>query len=74
MRTDESGAPCPGTLFEYRDICRALGGPECAAVVFLEKKIAENGGADDTVIQADSQMRVLLMPLLIRHPHPGEFE
>jgi hypothetical protein len=64
MRVDEEGNFCPGTLFEYRDLCRAIGGSECEAVQFLEKKIQENGGQDDTVITADSQMRALLMPLL----------
>lgn len=65
MRTDENGNQVPGTLFEYRDLCKAIGGPECAAVKLLEKKIEENGGKDDEVIQPDSQMRVLLMPLLV---------
>jgi len=66
MRTDESGQPCPGTLFEYRDLCQTIGGPECEAVKLLNKKIEENGGKDDEVIQPDSQMRLLLMPLLIK--------
>lgn len=68
MRVDEEGQPCPGTLYEYRDMCRALGGPNCEAVRLLDRKIAENGGNDDTVIQADSQMRMLLMPLLFKSP------
>ncbi len=71
MRTDESGGSCPGTLFEYRDMCRALGGPKCAAVKLLEQKIAENGGVDSEVIQADSQMRMLLMPLLLTEELPA---
>lgn len=66
MRKDESGTDCPSTLFEYRDLCKAIGGPECEAVKLLEKKIEENGGKDDEVIQPDSQMRLLLMPLLIK--------
>lgn len=66
MRVDEEGNSCPGTLFEYRDLCRAIGGPECEAVKFLEKKIQENGGNDDEVIVADSQMRLVLMPMLLR--------
>jgi len=65
MRVDENGQPCPATLFEYRDLCKAIGGPECEAVKLLEKKIAENNGEDDEVIAPDSQMRMLLMPLLI---------
>lgn len=64
MRTDETGQPCPGTLFEYRDLCKAIGGTNCKAVKFLEERIAKNGGQDDEVIQADSQMRLLLMPML----------
>lgn len=70
MRMDESGQPCPATLFEYRDLCKAIGGPTCAAVQLLEKKIADNGGLDDTIIAADSQMRALLMPLLITDEMP----
>lgn len=66
MRIDEEGQPCPATLIEYRDMCRAIGGPECAAVQLLEKKIQENGGKDDTIIVPDSQMRLLLMPLLMQ--------
>lgn len=64
MRTDENGKSCPATLFEYRDMCKAIGGPNCRAVKFLEGRIAKNGGEDDEVIQADSQMRMLLMPML----------
>jgi hypothetical protein len=65
MRKDEEGNEVPATLFEYRDMCKAIGGPDCPAVKFLEKKIAENGGDDDEVIMPDSQMRVLLMPMLV---------
>lgn len=65
MRTDENGQPCPAILFEYRDLCKAIGGSECEAVKLLEKKIEENGGEDDEVIAPDSQMRLLLMPLLV---------
>jgi hypothetical protein len=65
MRKDESGNECPGTLFEYRDMCKAIGGPNCKAVKFLEDKIAAHGGKDDKVIMPDSQMRMLLMPMLI---------
>jgi len=65
MRKDEAGNDCPGTLFEYRDMCRAIGGPNCEAVKFLERKIAENDGKDDEVIVPDSQMRMLLMPKLV---------
>lgn len=67
MRTDESGNQCPATLGEYRDLCVALGGEECAAVKLLDEHIAKNTeGREALVIQADSQMRLLLMPMLLR--------
>jgi hypothetical protein len=67
MRTDENGKPCPGTLGEYRDLCAALGGEDCKAVEFLDKHIAESPqGRDDEVIQADSQMRFLLFPMIVQ--------
>ena len=66
MRKDEGGNDCPGTLGEYRDLCAAFGGEDCDAVKFLDKKIASNpGGRDEIVIAPDSQMRLLLMPMLI---------
>lgn len=65
MRKDESGNECPATLFEYRKLCAAIGGEECRAVKLLDDKIRENGGEDDEVIADDSQMRFLLMPLLL---------
>jgi hypothetical protein len=61
MREDEEGNEVPGTLFEYRKLCAAIGGPDCRAVKFLDEKIREHG--DDEVIAPDSQMRMLLMPL-----------
>jgi hypothetical protein len=64
MRLDESGQSCPATLGEYRRMCVAIGGKECKAVKLLDEKIAESN-EDDKVIVADSQMRMLLMPLLI---------
>ncbi len=66
MRTDEEGNECPGTLMEYRKMCSALGGEDCAAVKFLDKKIEDNGGKDDEVIASDSQMRMLLYPMLVQ--------
>lgn len=63
MRTDEAGQPCPATLGEYRDLCAAIGGPKCKAVKFLDERIAKDG-RDEEVIAADSQMRLLLMPML----------
>lgn len=66
MRKDENGHECPATLGEYRDLCKALGGETCPAVEFLDKKIAEaRGNRDEEVIAADSQMRMLLMPMLM---------
>ena len=65
MRKDEEGNNVPATLFEYRDMCKAIGGPDCKAVKFLEERIAKNGGKDDEIIIPDSQMRILLMPKLV---------
>jgi hypothetical protein len=67
MRTDENGDQCPGTLGEYRDLCAVLSplGDKCQAVVFLDEKIAEQG-RDEEVNQHDSQMRALLMPMMLQ--------
>jgi len=66
MRTDEDGNECPETLGEYRDLCAAIGGESNKAVAFLDKKIAEStNGRDETVIAPDSQMRMLLMPMML---------
>lgn len=64
MRTDEDGNECPETLGEYRDLCAAIGGEKNKAVEFLDKKIAE-ASRDEKVIAADSQMRMLLMPMML---------
>ncbi len=64
MRLDENGNQCPATLGEYRDLCAAIGGEECKAVKFLDEKIADQG-RDAIVIADDSQMRYLLMPMLL---------
>jgi hypothetical protein len=64
MRTDESGNQCPATLGEYRDLCAAIGGEGCKAVKFLDEKIADQG-RDAIVIADDSQMRYILMPMLL---------
>ena len=66
MRKDEEGNQVPSTLGEYRKMCAAIGGDGCKAVKFLDGKIAEspNGEAEE-VIAADSQMRALLMPMLV---------
>ena len=56
----------PETLGEYRSLCAVLGGEQCKAVKFLDSKIAESpGGAEEVVVQADSQMRALLLPMVI---------
>lgn len=64
MRTDEDGNECPETLGEYRDLCAAIGGEKNKAVQFLDKKIAETS-KDEKVLAADSQMRMLLMPMML---------
>jgi hypothetical protein len=65
MRTDENGDECPATLGEYLDICLGLGGPDCTAVKFLNEKIKNApNGRDEIVLAPDSQMRLILMPLL----------
>jgi hypothetical protein len=65
MRQDENGNPCPETLNEYLSLCVALGGKNCKAVHFLNAKIADSG-PDEKVIAPDSQMRMLLMPMLVQ--------
>jgi hypothetical protein len=64
MRTDEGGNQVPSTLFEYRKLCASIGGEDCEAVAFLDRKIAQNSGKDEEVVVPDSQMRMLLMPRL----------
>jgi hypothetical protein len=67
MRKDENDSSCPSTLGEYRKMCLALGVPNNQAVQFLDKKIkSSKKGADEEVVAPDSQMRMLLMPLLLR--------
>lgn len=66
MRTDENGNECPATLGEYRKMCAAIGGDTCRAVKFLDEKISSTpNGENEEVVAADSQMRALLMPMLI---------
>ena len=66
MRKDEEGNECPATLGEYLDLCTAFM-PNSAAVELLENKIAESpNGRDEVVIAADSQMRYLLMHMLVQ--------
>lgn len=64
MRTDETGAPCPATLGEYRDLVFALMRDTYnPAVMFLDERIAKQG-RDELVLAPDSQMRAILMPLM----------
>jgi hypothetical protein len=67
MRVDEAGEPCPETLGEYRELCAAISphGEACAAVEYLDKKIAAQG-AEEKVVASDVQMRALLFPLILR--------
>lgn len=65
MRKDENGNNCPETLGEYYDLCLALGGNDCEAVFLLEEKIKKQG-RDEKVIAPDSQMRFLLLPLILK--------
>ena len=55
----------PRTLGDYRRLCVALGGEDCAAVKFLDVKIAQEG-PDEIVLADESQMVALLVPLLVR--------
>ena len=65
MRKDEQGNPCPETLGEYRLLCRLMG-DDNKAVQFLNEKIAESpDGENEVVVAPDSQMRMLLMPLML---------
>jgi len=69
MQTDKNNKDCPATLGEYRRLCIALSPyrENCEAVALLDRKIANSPiGADDLVIAPDSQMRILLMPMLTR--------
>jgi len=69
MRTDETGQPCPETLGEYRDMCAAIGGEDCAAVAMLDEKIADpinKKGRDENVVIDDYHMRTILLPLITK--------
>lgn len=71
MRKDEAGNSCPETLGEYRDLVMALCGDEAnPAVKFLDRKIADQG-RDEKVIVHDSQMRMMLIPMMMG-ALPGE--
>ncbi len=66
MRKDEKDNECPETLGEYRDLMIALAGGDASnpAVQLLDNKIAEQG-RDERVVVPDSQMRELLLPMLL---------
>lgn len=53
------------TLGDYRDICVVIGGEDCEAVKFLDRKIADQG-RDEKVLAPESQMMFLLEPMLIK--------
>ena len=64
----EDDVSVPSTLGEYRDLCAALA-PDSKAVAFLDGRIAKaKDGRDAGVIAADSQMWMLLFPMLTE-PH-----
>lgn len=69
MRTDEKGDSCPETLGEYRDLCLAISPlrEKSQAVLFLDTRIEEaEQGREESVITSDSQMRGVLMPMLLK--------
>jgi len=72
MRTDEHGKSCPATLGEYRVLCVSIGGEGCAAVRFLDERInlCKENGENEEVLASDSQMRRILMPLLVQNFMP----
>jgi hypothetical protein len=66
MRTDEEGNPCPETLGEYRMMVAMIAGEGTKAVQFLDEKIAASTfGENEKVIAPDSQMRMLLIPMMV---------
>lgn len=56
------------TLGDYRLACIAIGGEDCAAVEWLDRKI-EKQGADEEVIADETQMMALLGPMLLEDAH-----
>jgi hypothetical protein len=57
----------PETLGEYRDLCAVLGGEDCAAVAFIDRKISESpNGRSERVLTDSSQMLVVLGPMLLQ--------
>lgn len=55
----------PRTLGDYRDLCAIIGGEDCRAVQFLDDRIKHDRDGRDAVVLADeSQMMLLLLPML----------
>lgn len=65
MRKDEEGNPCPETLGEYRNLIAAMVGEENQAIQWLDEQIKEKG-EDEIVLAPDSQMRMILIPMMVR--------
>ena len=62
----------PKTLGDYRDWCAMIGGESCRAVRFLDNKIEEQG-RDMEVLADETQMMLLLGPMLLDETlHPEE--
>jgi len=53
------------TLGDYRRLCVALASEDCAAVRFLDDKIAREGSTEP-VLADESQMLALLAPMMLR--------
>jgi hypothetical protein len=52
------------TLSDYRLACIAIGGEDCAAVEWLDRKI-EQQGSDQAVLADETQMMALLGPMML---------
>jgi hypothetical protein len=77
MRKNEAGEDCPSTLGEYLTLCESICGsygvPNNRALQFLRDKIAEQG-ADQPVVASDSQMRMILMPMMWEDLFPNSLD
>jgi len=63
----------PKTLGDYRDLCALIGGEHCRAVQFLDAKIkTESMGRDAEVFADESQMMMLLGPMMFEEQEGGE--
>lgn len=66
MRKDEDGNVCPETLGEYFDLVKAMVGGDNDACRFLQDKIdLSPNGREEKVLVPDSQMRMLLIPMMV---------